>query len=275
MFDKALDRLGRLIAGRLTEPCSGYRPSTPSDPETLQRTLQIGDVLLVEANQKVGTAIKYLSQSTWSHAALYVGDLLEEDVASSGGGKLVEAMIGRGVVATPLSHYQTYNTRICRPVGLSREERELVARFAIARIGMDYDTRNIIDLARYLLPTPPVPVRMRRRMIALGSGEPTRFICSTLIAQAFQSVRYPILPRIERVRGHMQAKSEYSRAEILHIRHHSLFTPRDFDVSPYFQIVKPTIEHGFDHHALNWADFESADDTAIDVESPASVDRAE
>ena len=30
--------------------------------------------------------------------------------------------------------------------------------------------------------------------------------------------------------------------------------PRDFDISPYFQVVKPTIEYGFDYTALHWAD---------------------
>jgi hypothetical protein len=100
---------------------------------------------------------------------------------------------------------------------------------------------------RYLLPQPPVPQRWRRRMIALGSGEPTRAICTTLIAQAFGSVRYPILPKVERT-------DDKSRREILHIRHHSLYTPRDFDVSPFFQIVKPTIESGFDYKHLEWAD---------------------
>jgi len=30
--------------------------------------------------------------------------------------------------------------------------------------------------------------------------------------------------------------------------------PRDFDISPYFEIVKPTIIHGFDYTALHWAD---------------------
>jgi hypothetical protein len=30
--------------------------------------------------------------------------------------------------------------------------------------------------------------------------------------------------------------------------------PRDFDISPYFEIVKPTIVHGFDYTALHWAD---------------------
>jgi hypothetical protein len=129
-----------------------------------------------------------------------------------------------------------------------------VLQYAAARIGQKYDTRHVFDLARYLFPTPPVPVRWRRRMIALGSGEPTRAICSTLIAQAFQTVRYPILPRIERLPEHQHVESAYRRLKILHIRHHSLFVPRDFDLSPYFQIVKPTIENGFDLHNLRWAD---------------------
>ena len=123
----------------------------------------------------------------------------------------------------------------------------------IDHIGIEYDTRNILDMARYLLPTPPIPVRWRRQMLSLGSGEPTRAICSTLIAKAFQEVKYPILPRIERVKGHRRATSYYSRREILHIRHHSLFAPRDFDLSPYFTIVKPTIEYGFDYKNIEWA----------------------
>ncbi|MFQ5626431.1 MAG: lipo-like protein, partial [Methyloligellaceae bacterium] len=115
------------------------------------------------------------------------------------------------------------------------------------------DTRNIIDLARYLFPTPPVPVRWRRRMIALGSGTPTRAICSSLIAQAFQSVRYPILPSIAYIKKQTREASPYSRKEILRIRHHSLFVPRDFDLSPYFRVVKPTIEGSFDYKTLKWS----------------------
>jgi hypothetical protein len=41
--------------------------------------------------------------------------------------------------------------------------------------------------------------------------------------------------------------------EILHIRHSSLFTPRDFDISPFFKIIKPTIELGFDYTRLEWS----------------------
>jgi hypothetical protein len=130
-------------------------------------------------------------------------------------------------------------------VGLTAEDRTKVIRFVVERIGHSYDLKNIIDLMRYFLPQPPVPARWRRRMIALGSGEPTRAICSSLIAQAFQSVDYPILPEVMRV-------DPVSRREILHIRHHSLYAPRDFDVSPFFAIVKPTIETGFDYKQMTW-----------------------
>jgi hypothetical protein len=85
-------------------------------------------------------------------------------------------------------------------------------------------------------------------MIAFGSGDPTKIICSALIAQAFDAVRYPILPKITR------AGSRQARREILHIRDSSLYMPRDFDISPYFEVVKPTIVQGFDYTALHWAD---------------------
>jgi hypothetical protein len=39
----------------------------------------------------------------------------------------------------------------------------------------------------------------------------------------------------------------------MHIRHYSLYTPRDFDISPYFEVVKPTLAQ-FDFHRLVWAE---------------------
>lgn len=150
----------------------------------------------------------------------------------------------------PLSEFRGYHVRICRPVGLTPEEVARVVSHAAARLGDTYDLRNIVDLIRYLIPTPPVPQRWRRRLLALGSGDPTRAICSTLVAQAFQSVRYPILPRVERSDP---AICPGCASEIHHVRHHSLFVPRDFDVSPYFEVVKPTLAAGFDPHRLEWA----------------------
>lgn len=247
-----LDRLAELIAGRVTAQSSGYEPYTPSDPQSLKAALKPGDVLLVEGNQKVSAAIKYLTQSTWSHAALFVGDVLPE-LEDGSRPRLIEVNLGEGCVAVPLEKYRTYNTRICRPFQLIPEHREKIIRFMIERIGVAYDTRNIIDLARYLLPTPPVPVRWRRKMLAFGSGDPTRAICSTLIAQAYQSVGYPILPDITTLQDCLEEDCEdYAVDQILHIRHHSLFAPRDFDLSPYFEVIKPTIVKGFDYRELNW-----------------------
>lgn len=241
-----LDRIGQTLGRWLERDRPEFEPRAAVDPETLVRNLRRGDVLLVEGRAKISTAIKYLTQSTWSHAALYVGDSLP----GQGPHMLVEATLQDGVHAVPVSKYAQSNIRICRAVGLSEAERDAVACYMIERIGYAYDLRNIIDLARYLFPTPPIPIRFRRRMLALGSGDPTRAICSSLVAQAFQSLRYPILPDIRRSRAH---GSDYSRREIFHIRHHSLFVPRDFDLSPYFEIVKPTIRNGFDHGRIEWA----------------------
>lgn len=90
--------------------------------------------------------------------------------------------------------------------------------YAIARLGHADDLKSVIDLARCLLPVPPVPVTWRRRMLAFGSVDSTRAICSTLIAQAFQSVRSPILPRVEHRRSRPDGKLGYTVKEILHIR---------------------------------------------------------
>lgn len=115
--------------------------------------------------------------------------------------------------------------------------------------GHQYDLKNVLDLARYLLPTPPVPVGWRRRLLALGSGDPTRAICSTLIAQCFAEVRYPILPQVETLPVTRPDCPDCVQ-RVHHVRHHSLYVPRDFDVSPYFQIIKPTLTLGFDFHRL-------------------------
>jgi hypothetical protein len=256
------DGVGRFLARYLEKPAQGYEPFTPTDPAALLATLKPGDVILVEGNNHISGVIKYLTQSTWSHAALYVGSIGDRCTADGEPLVLVEANIGEGVVAAPLSKYARFHTRICRPTGLTDEDRARVCTYASERIGFDYDLKNIIDLMRYLLPL-PIPQRWRRRMMALGSGHPTRIICSALIAQAFENVRYPILPKVTLL------ESEVAREEILEIRHSSLYAPRDFDISPYFEVVKPTIVRGFDYKAMAWADLPATDPDLIVSLAPA------
>jgi hypothetical protein len=232
-------RLGSSLARYLSKPGRNYEPFSMINQVQLVTHLQPGDLLLVEGNSKISTAIKYLTQSTWSHVAFYVGD-----------STLVEADLLEGVVRVPVSKYVGYNLRICRPVKIIDEDRDSVVNYVLGQLGQQYDVRNILDLVRYLIPTPPIPFRFRRHLISLGSGEPTKAICSTLVAQAFMSVKYPILPReIQQCEGDMPTYCDTAMLETRHYRH---FTPRDFDLSPFFDVIKPTLRHNFDYKKIRW-----------------------
>ncbi|GLW59955.1 hypothetical protein Hthe01_03040 [Hydrogenophilus thermoluteolus] len=246
-----LKRVGQWLARYLTRPIHFHTLTPPTPPERLLAVLQPGDVLLVEGNNRISTAIKYLTQSTWSHAALFVGSEPLQARGKPHDHCFIEADLVEGVRSVGITQYAGLNTRICRPVGLRPEDRENLIRFALDRLGNQYDLRNVVDLARYLLPTPPVPTNWRRRMLALGSGDPTRAICSTLLAQAFQAIGYPILPLITTEPIHSSECLGCQR-EIWQMRHHSLFVPRDFDLSPYLAVIKPTLESGFDYKKIPW-----------------------
>ena len=248
MFSRILQWFGRLLATYLTRQVHIHRATLPPTASQLLSALQTGDVLLVEGDSRISGAIKYLTQSSWSHAALYVGEQTIAGVRHAA--TFIEADIKDGVRCVSVDEFRGLNARICRPIGLSPEDCQRVAEYAIGRIGQQYDLRNVIDLARYLIPNPPVTQQQRRQMLVLGSGDPTRAICSTLVAQAFQSIRYPILPRIDQA-AHTEQCPDCIE-EILTIRHHSLFVPRDFDLSPYFEVIKPSLPQSFDYHSLQW-----------------------
>ncbi|PPQ26329.1 C40 family peptidase [Rhodopila globiformis] len=250
MSSALASKAGGALARWLTRSRPLHSPSPPTAAPALLAALRPADVLLVEGNSRISVAIRYLTQSTWSHAALFVG--FEAGLANPDH-CFVEADLVEGVRSVGLDEFAGLHTRICRPLGLSDDDARAVIHHVVARLGHRYDLKNIVDLVRYLLPTPPVPTSWRRRMIGLGSGDPTRAICSTLIAGAFQSIRYPILPEIEATVADSPACRDCV-AELWRIRHQSLFTPRDFDASPYFQIVKPGLAGGFDFHRFKWAD---------------------
>lgn len=252
-MNRLLRTVGDRLAAYLLEPRPHGAMVATVAPGLLKAALRPGDVLLVEGESRISMAIKVLTQSNWSHAALFVGGHWPGASAAPEPLTLIEADLRAGVRAVPLGAYAHMHTRICRPVGLTAQEVAQVVSFLVGRLGQQYDLRNLVDLARYLLPAPPVPLRWRRRLIALGSGDPSRAICSTLIAQAFQSVHYPILPEVT-VRDDVDTAGGHCRRELLHIRHHSLYVPRDFDMSPYFDVVKPALQRGFDPHGLAWDD---------------------
>lgn len=241
---------GRRLAGFLSKSLPGYRRLDTVAVEDIAKVLETGDVVLVEGNTRISVAIKYLTQSSWSHACLYVGDR----GASCAEPTLLEADLQDGVRLVPLDHYRDFNLRICRPNALSDRDRQELIDFARAKLGHQYDLKNVVDLVRFLVQRPAVPQRYRRAMIAFGSGEPTRAICSTLIAETFQSVGYPILPLRDEngEQGVDGGVGKDGEVPVYYRRHFTHFTPRDFDLSPYFHVIKPTLERGFDYQQVEW-----------------------
>ncbi len=259
----------------LTTPRKRYQHFVENVPERLKATIRPGDVLLVDGDQRVSQVIKSLTMSSWSHSAIYVGDALlrrdpgtRADVQRRFGREarhlIVEALVDRGVVISPLVKYVHLNIRICRPVGLTPEDRATVLDYVLARIGLRYDRRNFWDLTRYLLPFSMIPSDLREDALHFGSGRETETICSSLLAEAFGAVRFPILPMP--VRRKPQTLGDRLRQQILgrptrraysgllRARHPTLCVPRDFDVSPYFDIVKfnPRDVASFDYRRLEW-----------------------
>lgn len=249
-MSKMLEQCGYRLSCWLSCPRPWHRPECRIEDREVLAHLRPGDVLLVEGSSRLSTVIKYLTQSSWSHAALFVGHEAAQGAGGDETACLVEADLAEGVRLVGYDEFRGVPLRICRPVGLEAEEIEALIRFVCERVGHHYDLSNLFDLGRYLLPLPPVPEPWRRRMLGLGSGDPTRAICSTLIAQAFQAVHYPILPIEALPRAEPTPAGDQQR--VWRRRHYSLFTPRDFDLSPYFQIVKPALQAGFDPHHLTW-----------------------
>jgi Permuted papain-like amidase enzyme, YaeF/YiiX, C92 family len=259
----------------LTQRRRQYQRFVYNEPEKLKATIRPGDVLLVDGDQRISQAIKYLTMSSWSHSALYVGDaLLARDAATRADiqrrfGReakhlVVEALVDKGVVVSPLMKYIDLNVRICRPAGLTRADLATVLDHVIARIGLPYDRRNFWDLTRYLLPFQMIPQGLRDDALHFGSGRDTETICSSLLAEAFGRVRFPILPVPvrrkpgtvrERLRQQILGRpTRRAWSGLLRARHPTLCVPRDFDLSPYFEIVKFNARDvaAFDYKRLQW-----------------------
>ena len=264
----------------LTKPLKNYTPRFPNDLTALKRNVRKGDIILVEGEQRVSEVIKYLTQSSWSHVALYIGDELVRrqpphlgQVRAMFGEEvntlIIEALVDEGVIVSPLSKYINFNIRVCRPHNLRKDHLQKILDDVIGQLGYTYDLKNVFDLARYFLPVSLIPRRFRRKALQFGSGLPTEVICSSMFAAAFDKVGFPIVPQITRNSLTVsQPRSLLSRflpwtnggppRFIFRRSHPTLITPRDFDLSPYFQIIKFNViePSRFDYSKIVWAEEE-------------------
>lgn len=217
-------------------------PTTPlSDFERIRHEVRPCDVVLMEGRSRVAEVIKLITQSAWSHAALYIGRLHDiEDpllrdklrqfyMGTPDTQLIIESELGLGTVVRPLTKYECEHLRICRPRNLDYKDSQQVVRYSIGRLGSSYDVRQIFDLARFLFPWFIMPRRWRSSLFSANPGKSTQTVCSTMIAEAFGSIQFPILPLVKRIEG--------DRVK-LYMRNPKLCTPSDFDYSPYFNIIK-------------------------------------
>ena len=258
----------------LTKPLARYQRRVPNDLKSLKSHIRKGDVVLVEGEQRVSEVIKYLTQSSWSHSAVYIGDelwrrnpamrhVLAAEFGADAQHLVVEALVEEGVVASPLSKYIDFNIRVCRPYNLRKNDLDTILDDVISQIGYRYDIQNLIDLARYFLPVSLVPRRLRRTALEVGSGLPTQVICSSMLARAFAAVGYPILPEVVTTdetddQGWLDwlARRPLSPAALFRRSKFTLTTPRDFDLSPYFEVIKFNLleDMRFDYRKIRWVD---------------------
>jgi hypothetical protein len=239
MLKRLHDLLWRATTQWLSHERSGYG-SLYSDYDRLRFEIRPADVLLVEGRSRVSEIIKTVTLSSWSHAALYIGRLhdVEDETAReyiryhySGEENeplIIEALLNQGTIIAPLAKYRDHHLRLCRPKGLSRVDAERVIRYCVSCIGLNYDVRQLLDLARFMFPYGILPRRWRSSLFEHNSGAPTRTVCSTMIAEAFHQVHFPILPLMVEQGEQLSLKQRNSR----------LSTPQEFDYSPYFEIIK-------------------------------------
>ena len=229
-----------------------------SDYERIRHELKGSDVVLVEGFSRVSNVIRLITRSSWTHSALYIGKLhdiddpdLRQIIRHHFHGEdseqlVIESMLGHGTVVRSLEHYRDEHLRICRPSRLGHRDAQKVIRYAVSRLGVEYDVRQILDLARFLFPWWIMPRRWRSSLFEHNAGHSTRTVCSTMIAEAFAFVQFPILPLVKRVGDD---------AVQMFRRNPKLCTPSDFDYSPYFEIIKyPFVDFDYqdDYHLLPW-----------------------
>jgi hypothetical protein len=220
---------------------SGYKRAYLCDFDRIGHELRPGDVLLMEGHNRVSRIVKRITQSPWTHASLYIGRLhdiqdpklraqIRKYYRGAIGDQLIfESMVGKGNYIDNLKMYDGHHIRICRPSGISHADVQKVIAFTLNQLGKEYSIRHFVDLGRFLLGSHLIPKRWRSSLFAKKQTQATDDICSSMIAKAFISVKFPVLPLVR--------KNDDDALEFIH-RNSNLFAPCDFDYSPYFNIIK-------------------------------------
>ena len=219
LLEHARARVIRALTLYLAKPFEEFSTLTTVDRQALGAALRCGDVLLSAGNTRCAELVKRLTRSTWSHVSMYVGPLEDGPNPLC----IVEADIKDGVRAIRLSDLDACRISVLRPVRLDDTERARLAESVLRHIGSEYDLAHAWLLARSLF-VRRWWARLRSVPTTMGRSA-TRFICSSLIAQAFALIGHSILP----------AGGTVSDREA----HDKFLVPADFERASLFAIVWP------------------------------------
>jgi uncharacterized protein YycO len=202
-FGSLLARIRAHVLGALAHYLgqSVSPPSAEGDVRSLSGLLRPGDVLLTEGNTRAAALVRRVTRSPWAHVSVYVGPLQAGDDPRC----IVEADISAGVRAVPLSEFKGQRARIVRPLGLNEADRQRLADWLVGHIGDPYDLAHALALGRWFLKLPGP-----RTMVQ----DAKRFICSSLLVQAFLFIGHPIA----------ESQTRY-------------VVPRDFESAAGFEVV--------------------------------------
>ncbi len=267
LFRRLFMRLHEHVLRKLESPAVSYKQRIFNNMDNFYRYVRKGDIILVEGRTELSRIIKLFSNSHWSHSAMYIGDELIrknrpdrekylEKFGEEAGHLIIEALSDEGVVANPVSKYQDHNIRVCRPFKLRKDDQQVVLEHVINSLGQQYDQQNIIDIALQLLPKWMNPFKKRSVRAKLGNRDGFQVICSGVLARAFQRVGYPVYPELRESLAAAESDPESPFGAPLIMRHFSQILPRDFDLSPTFEIIKfNVIATGkFDYRNLIWVE---------------------
>lgn len=217
--------------------------TSTSDFDQIRRQLRPADVILIEGTRPLDRTLQKISGSSWTQALLYLGrplDITDPDLKNTLSSYtdsdnetplVLETTLNEGVRISPLSDFERYNLRLCRPRSLTPADAMQVIRYAASRLGPRRTVLHFLDLMRFFIPWWLVPRHWRIALFRYNPGRHTRHASCALIADAFSFIQYPILPLVKLTSDH---GTQLFRRQV------AICLPVDIETSPYFEIIKPT-----------------------------------
>jgi uncharacterized protein YycO len=143
---------------------------------------QIGDILMVRNKGPLSWIIRFITRSDWNHCGIFVSS-----------NTIVEATF-RGVFKSDIEKFTEKRNRfelfyeVFRVRNIKQTETSTAGAFALSKVGAKYDE---VQLARmFLMYVLHIPRRIRI------PDSDIKWICSELVAQAFEKAGIILNPRI-------------------------------------------------------------------------------